>query len=533
MISSGDSIDTLNEPLLSRPGNDNQTEATKRRTKTGSSSKFTMFCIITAVVLERLAYYSLLGNLVIYTSTVLRWGATATLALTLTFTGFTWLSCLLGGYFGDVVFGRKNAITLGLIVYFIGFMFLPFLTWLVDNGLQDADNYDGDGTQPLYVIWFILALLLVSLGEGCFKSNMSPFGADQQSKYDKNGIENFFSYYYWAINLGSLVGFGPVVYLQDKRGFTYGYAVPAGLLLVALFFFMLPGNAGYIISKPAPKIMVKVYNIIKEAYGKKKERKIADLKRPTEYTGSGCFEDYVPIKHWLDRAMAKYGGNYLEIEVEEVKVLLKTLPFFGFLIIYCILYYQTNSTFVMQGMHMKINLRSFRVPVAWLSLTNIIFVLVFVPIIRNGLIPCLKNLNINLTNAGKIMIGMFIASLALVSAGVVENCRMDVPRSWNNSIGKVVVVGRDISILYQIPQFGLMGISEVFVMITGLEFAYCQAPKRMQSVVTGMFFIANGLGSMFGSLIFELISLADRNKFVYTDGESKKFIGPLKGELKY
>ena len=64
-------------------------------------------------------------------------------------------------------------------------------------------------------------------------------------------------------------------------------------------------------------------------------------------------------------------------------------------------------------------------------------------------------------------LGMFIASLALVSAGVVENCRMDVPRSWNNSIGKVVVVGRDISILYQIPQFGLMGISEVFVMITG------------------------------------------------------------------
>ena len=63
----------------------------------------------------------------------------------------------------------------------------------------------------------------------------------------------------------------------------------------------------------------------------------------TEYTGSGCYEDFVPTKHWLDRAMAKYGGTYLEIEVEEVKVLLKTLPVFGFLVVYCILYYQVSS----------------------------------------------------------------------------------------------------------------------------------------------------------------------------------------------
>ena len=63
---------------------------------------------------------------------------------------------------------------------------------------------------------------------------------------------------------------------------------------------------------------------------------------PADFSGSGCYEDYVPIKHWLDRAMAKYGGTYLEIEVEEVKVLLSTIPVFGFLVVYCILYYQVK-----------------------------------------------------------------------------------------------------------------------------------------------------------------------------------------------
>ena len=47
---------------------------------------------------------------------------------------------------------------------------------------------------------------------------------------------------------------------------------------------------------------------------------------PSEYAGSGCYEDFVPIKHWLDRAMVKYGGSHLDIEVEEVKALLKILP---------------------------------------------------------------------------------------------------------------------------------------------------------------------------------------------------------------
>ena len=63
---------------------------------------------------------------------------------------------------------------------------------------------------------------------------------------------------------------------------------------------------------------------------------------PSEHAGSGCYEDFVPIKHWLDRAMVKYGGSHLDIEVEEVKALLKILPVFAFLIVYCICYYQVR-----------------------------------------------------------------------------------------------------------------------------------------------------------------------------------------------
>ena len=57
----------------------------------------------------------------------------------------------------------------------------------------------------------------------------------------------------------------------------------------------------------------------------------------------------------------------------------------------------------------------------------------------------------------------------------------------------------------------------------------------MQAIVTGFFFIANGLGSMLGSLLFELISLACDNKFVYQENVDfkKRHIGDLKGQLYY
>ena len=63
---------------------------------------------------------------------------------------------------------------------------------------------------------------------------------------------------------------------------------------------------------------------------------------------------------------------------------------------------------------------------------------------------------------------MFIASLALVAAGTVETFRRGEHRlAVNNSISGMNVTGADMSIFWQIPQFGLMAISEIFVLITG------------------------------------------------------------------
>lgn len=53
-------------------------------------------------------------------------------------------------------------------------------------------------------------------------------------------------------------------------------------------------------------------------------------------------EKSMPIKSWLDRAMMKYGGSYLDTDVEEVKTIGRIIVIFAILIPYWAIYFQVQ-----------------------------------------------------------------------------------------------------------------------------------------------------------------------------------------------
>ena len=92
-------------------------------------------------------------------------------------------------------------------------------------------------------------------------------------------------------------------------------------------------------------------------------------------------------------------------------------------------------------------------------------------------------------------IGFLCASVAFLCAGLIEMVRK----------AQFFIYGYKITILWQIPQYVFIGMSEVLAAITLLEILYHYAPKGMKSIVIALNFIIVAIGSFIGAVI--LISI--------------------------
>jgi POT family proton-dependent oligopeptide transporter len=76
--------------------------------------------------------------------------------------------------------------------------------------------------------------------------------------------------------------------------------------------------------------------------------------------------------------------------------------------------------------------------------------------------------------------------------------------------------GQRPSIGWQVLAYAVLTASEVMVSITGLEFAYTQAPKKMKSVIMALFLMSVSLGNLFTAAVNQYILIPDRLENVKT-----------------
>ena len=100
----------------------------------------------------------------------------------------------------------------------------------------------------------------------------------------------------------------------------------------------------------------------------------------------------------------------------------------------------------------------------------------------------------------RMTIGMFVASFAFVSVAIIQG--------W---IDDGLVTSTKVSVLWQVIPYLIITTAEVLVSITGLEFAYSQAPKRMKSLVMGFWLLTVAIGHKLVVFLagFEDLALVD------------------------
>lgn len=220
---------------------------------------------------------------------------------------------------------------------------------------------------------------------------------------------------------------------------------------------------------------------------------------------------------FLDRAAVKtpsddVDGNYSPwhlctvTQVEEVKCILRLLPIWLCTILYSVVFTQMASLFVEQGDAMKTNISRFHIPAASMSSFDILSVAAFIFIYRRVLDPLVARLKKStrskgLTELQRMGVGLVIAIMAMVAAGLVEVYRLkyadkDCPSCQNSST---------LSIFWQIPQYMLIGASEVFMYVGQLEFFNGQAPDGLKSFGSALCMTSISLGNYVSSLIVTIV----------------------------
>ncbi|XP_014769777.1 solute carrier family 15 member 4 isoform X1 [Octopus bimaculoides] len=459
-----------------------------------------VICILIMELCERLTYYSITANLVLFAKNRLKYDNSISSYIVQIFSGMSYVMPIIGGYISDSISGKFNTIYGSGLIYLCGTFLLPasavdYQKWfgLTSDGLI----LDLDLTSRR--VYFILALTLIAIGTGGIKANVAPFGAQQIDSLGPKMVQRFFNWFYWFINVGALIAYSCVALVQQNISFEIGYLIPFISMLFAMVA-LASGRSIYKHSYPTGSALSQSAKIIRE--GIKRHKLVKDQAKAMGKKISS-----------LDGAKMDNGGSFDAETVEGVLSSLKVLPVFIAIIFYWAIYSQMSSTYFLQGTVMDISINGAPMPVAVLNVFNVVIILILIPIL-DFVYKYLQKIGKNPTPLQRIGFGLVLSALSVAVAGIVEIYRVKELRQHGGVVqilaNKPYNASR-VSIFAQIPQFALIGSSEVFTSVTGLEFAYSQAPETLKGLVMGIFLLTTGLGNFLSTAVIAIVDALTKN----------------------
>jgi dipeptide/tripeptide permease len=453
-------------------------------------------------------------------------------------TSLAYISPLLGALLADGSFGRYQTILWFGWIYFIGLVILTIGAY--NNGQENL---------RLQRILTFTGLFWVCIATGGIKPCVSAFGADQiahmeeeqeqqQSALDEEGakqqypeesrnqesalsassssshhsidssspersekVRNFFAFFYFCINLGAVSSISVIPMLRHYFGFGAAFLAPTLFVLLAMGAF-LSNRKSYVHHVPGSDggSLTMTFRLctwlIRERLSKKAwVVRLCPCIRPKR-SPIGSMESTVNLEEEdeddngeeNDGIMRTDQKRLHQQQLSDAKQALHVLPIMAMFPAFWMLYDQQGSVWTLQATRMKLH----GLQPEQLNVVNPVEIMIFIPFFDRLVYPFLEQRGWKLTHVRRMRWGMVLTSVSFFVSGLLET---HIQRSDPTSV----------SVFWQLPQISIMAIAEIFLSVTGLEFAYATSPDRMKALLMSLYLLATAVGDFFGGILYSTI----------------------------
>ncbi len=190
-----------------------------------------------------------------------------------------------------------------------------------------------------------------------------------------------------------------------------------------------------------------------------------------------------------------FGGTWLMFRVSNV--LIPSSVVRGILAVAAVLMGGAGLLDLLRGTWTEIELEA-----PQLSALNPLMVMMIIPGLNAFVWQPLSQRGIVVPPLRKMTIGMFLAAVAFMIAAVLQ-MRIE-------SVGE-----GQVHALWQVVPYLVMTTSEVLVSVTGLEFAYTQAPRTMKSTIMGFWLLGVTMGNLLVAFLAPLQKTYELSQFFW------------------
>ncbi|ORY04717.1 MFS general substrate transporter [Basidiobolus meristosporus CBS 931.73] len=370
---------------------------------------------------------------------------------------YIWPLCL--GIICDQYWGKYKSILFSCCLFIVGWSLLTLTA--IPPALEAGAGLPG----------YCIGLVIVACGSGGIKSLVQPMAADQ-FQMDKMKVKEVkgemvvvdpeinsrqvYHYFMCVMQAGSLIGGVISPYIESRVGFWLCFLFPAVLTMLSTTLFFTCRDKYVKVPPTGNSALVKLFRCY--MYGRKRR----NASNPKPSSALECAKTNAPSGVPPETEEDKVKKTWDDEFVDNARETLNACKILAPTIVWALGNNQVTSSLVSQAASMNR-------PSPTMSFPTLMYVVY----------PTLERLNIPFRPMKRMVVGFMLGGLGMASSAIIQD---QIHRHKANHLP-------EISVWWQLITYFLMGLSEIFVMVTPLEYCYTRTPQSMKGLVAAVYLL--------------------------------------------